>query len=178
MAEDATELRDWERSTIELFVGAAGLIGLPRSVGEIYGLLYCAENPLTFDEVESRLGISRGSASNGLKLLRQLGAVKVHYVPGSRRDHYVPELSMRRLAQGFIRDQINPHLESGGERLDDIERLVAEESDDEVRAHAEKRIATLRSWRSRTRRLLPFLVSALGGRRARENDPPSDEHVV
>jgi DNA-binding transcriptional regulator GbsR (MarR family) len=48
---------------------------------------------LSFDELGERLQISKGSVSQGLKVLRQLGAVKLHYVPGSRRDHYQPELS-------------------------------------------------------------------------------------
>ena len=77
-------LTAWEIATIDSFVRAAALIGLPRSIGEIYGLLYCSPDPLTFDDVEIRLGISRGSVSGGLKTLRQLGAITLHYVPGSR----------------------------------------------------------------------------------------------
>ena len=99
-ASSPAALSPWETSTIEVFIRAAGLIGLPRSVGEIYGLLFCAESPLTFDDLAERLGISRGSVSQGLKFLRQLGAVKVHYVAGSRKDHYQPELSMKRLVSG------------------------------------------------------------------------------
>jgi DNA-binding transcriptional regulator GbsR (MarR family) len=38
-------LSPWETSTIEVFIRAASLIGLPRSVGEIYGLLFCAHKP-------------------------------------------------------------------------------------------------------------------------------------
>ena len=89
---------------IDVFVRAASLIGLPRSIGEIYGLLFCTPQALSFDELVERLRISKGSVSQGLKVLRQLGAVKMHYVPGSRRDHYQPELSMKRLVRGFIKD--------------------------------------------------------------------------
>lgn len=98
---------------IDVFVRAAGLIGLPRSIGEIYGLLFCAPRALTFDDLAERLQISKGSVSQGLKVLRQLGAVKLHFVPGSRRDHYEPELSIKRLVRGFVKDQLEPHLISG-----------------------------------------------------------------
>ena len=47
----------WEVAMIEMFVRAANLIGLPRSVGEIYGVLYCADRPLSFDDQVERLGI-------------------------------------------------------------------------------------------------------------------------
>jgi DNA-binding transcriptional regulator GbsR (MarR family) len=156
-------LSPWETSTIEVFIRAASLIGLPRSVGEIYGLLFCASEPQTFDQLSARLGISRGSVSQGLKFLRQLGAVKVHYVAGSRKDHYQPELSMKRLVSGFVRDQFTPHLESGGERLTAIESLIAAESDPELRQHATQRINTLRTWQGRTQKLLPIVMAALGG---------------
>ncbi|CAA6680054.1 MULTISPECIES: GbsR/MarR family transcriptional regulator [unclassified Lentimonas] len=156
-------LSPWETSTIEVFIRAASLIGLPRSVGEIYGFLFCAQSPQTFDELAERLGISRGSVSQGLKFLRQLGAVKVHYVAGSRKDHYQPELSMKRLVHGFVRDQFSPHLESGGERLDAIDALIESEPDPALRAHAAQRINTLRTWQSRMQKLMPIVMAALGG---------------
>ena len=156
-------LSPWETSTIEVFIRAASLIGLPRSVGEIYGFLFCAQSPQTFDDLAERLGISRGSVSQGLKLLRQLGAVKVHDVAGSRRDHYQPELSMKRLVQGFVRDQFAPHLESGGGRLDEIAALIESEPDPALREHAAQRINTLRTWQGRMRKLMPIIMAALGG---------------
>ena len=67
---------------IDVFVRAAGLIGLPRSIGEIYGLLFCSPKALSFDELVERLQISKGSVSQGLKVLRQLGAVKLHWGRG------------------------------------------------------------------------------------------------
>ena len=156
-------LSPWETSTIEVFIRAASLIGLPRSVGEIYGLLYCAQSPQTFDELADRLGISRGSVSQGLKFLRQLGAVKIHYVAGSRKDHYQPELSMKRLVHGFVRDQFSPHLESGGERLAAIDALIESEPDSALREHAFQRINTLRTWQGRMQKLMPIIMAALGG---------------
>jgi DNA-binding transcriptional regulator GbsR (MarR family) len=158
---------------IDVFVRAAGLIGLPRSIGEIYGLLFCAAKPLTFDELVERLQISKGSVSQGLKVLRQLGAVKLHYVPGSRRDHYEPELSMKRLVRGFIKDQFEPHLSSGAQCLESLETLIAEEADDALRTHALARLGTLRSWQERTHKLMPIAMAVLGG--AHFFDPPAED---
>lgn len=151
---------------IDSFVRAANLIGLPRSIGEIYGLLYCSPEAMTFDRVVERLGISAGSASQGLKTLRQLGAVKLHYTPGSRKDHYLPELSMERLVRGFIKDQFAPHLESSADRLDAIEAQLADISDAPLQAHARQRLNTLRTWRRRTEKLLPLALAVLAGGRS------------
>lgn len=163
---------------IDVFVRAASLIGLPRSIGEIYGLLFCARGALTFDELVEGLQISKGSVSQGLKVLRQLGAVKLHYVPGSRRDHYEPELSMRRLAKGFLKDQFEPHIDSGTQRLDAIDSLIEGEADFENREHALQRLNTLRSWQVRTRRLLPIVMAVLGGTKFFEKEMSDEETIV
>lgn len=162
---------------IEMFVRAASLVGLPRSIGEIYGLLFCAAHPMTFDDLVTRLGISRGSVSQGLKLLRQLGAVKLQYVAGNRKDHYVPELSMKRLVRGFVRDQFSPHIESGASRIKDLRELIESESDSALREHAIQRLGTLTAWQSRIQKLLPIMMAALGGAKFLENKP-SDEDLV
>jgi hypothetical protein len=96
--------------------------------------------------------------------------------PGSRKDHYVPELSMKRLVSGFMRDQFAPHLESGGDRLNEIEALVESEADPALRAHAAQRTGTLRSWQGRMQKLMPIIMAALGGANFfnKSNDPPSD----
>jgi DNA-binding transcriptional regulator GbsR (MarR family) len=171
-------LSAWEASVIDVFVRAAGLVGLPRSIGEIYGLLFCAPQALTFDDLVDRLQISKGSVSQGLKLLRQLGAVKLHYVPGSRRDHYKPELSMKRLVKGFIKDQFEPHLLSGEQRLRDIEAGIAGEPDAALRAHATSRLGTLQSWQQRTRKLVPVVMAVLGGASALQEGRSDGDTVV
>lgn len=166
LPEDRPRLVAWEVAMIDSFVRAAAMIGLPRSIGEIYGLLYCSPTPLSFDAIVSRLNISKGSVSGGLKTLRQLGAVKLHYASGSRKDHYLPELSIERLVRGFIAEQFTPHLQSSVERLDTIESELEHESDLALREHAHRRLQTLRSWRRRAEKLLPLVLAVLGGGQA------------
>ena len=55
---DTPILSAWETSMIDVFVRAAGLIGLPRSIGEIYGLLFCTPKALSFDELVERFELS------------------------------------------------------------------------------------------------------------------------
>ena len=58
-----------------IIVQIAQRLGYPRSLGEIYGLLYVSENPLSMDQITAELDMSLGSASQGLKTLRSLKAV-------------------------------------------------------------------------------------------------------
>ena len=61
---------------ISFFQDGAKILGLPKSVGEIYGLLFASPKPLTMLDLIDQLGISKGSASQGLRMLRALGAVR------------------------------------------------------------------------------------------------------
>ena len=82
---DQVKNQNLEIESIDFFVRLMSMLGMPRSVGEIYGLLYFSPVPLPMDQIVSRLGISLGSASQGLKTLRSLKAVRTNYVPGDRR---------------------------------------------------------------------------------------------
>ena len=168
-------LEPWEISIIDSFVRAASLIGLPRSIGEIYGVVYCSAEPINFEQIVERLGISRGSVSQGLKTLRQIGAVRTHYLPGVRIDHYIAELSMERLVRGFLKDQFTPHLESSQQRLAAIGDQVAAIAAAPQRAHAAARLNTLKTWQTRIRKLLPVVLTVLSGVQAfSKEEPPAD----
>jgi DNA-binding transcriptional regulator GbsR (MarR family) len=144
-----------EHEFIEFFVHLAGMLSLPKSVGEIYGLLYATPAAIPFEEIQNRLKISKGSVSQGLRFLRSLGAVQVRYVSGDRRDHYQAETSLRRLAEGFLRDRIQPHLDSGQQRLQTMEQLL--DPTDPHHEHYQSALNSLKSWSNRARLLMPLV---------------------
>src|SRR5262245_56308249 len=82
------QLNPLEAEVIALFVQMSRALGQPRSLGEIYGLLFISARPLAMDDLIERLGLSKGSASMGLRFLRNAGAIKMVYVPADRRVHY------------------------------------------------------------------------------------------
>ena len=49
----------------EYFGALASVIGLPRTVGRIYGVLFLSREAMTFNEVVKAAGISKASASRG-----------------------------------------------------------------------------------------------------------------
>ena len=152
--------RNLELESIDFFVRLMSMLGMPRSVGEIYGLLYFSMDSLPMDQIASRLGISIGSASQGLRTLRALKAVKTAYVAGDRRDHYFAETEFRRLFSTFIKDEIMPHLDSAKERIARMEKsLPAGEGEDQEFYLV--RIEKLRRLTKASGRLLPALAGLL-----------------
>ena len=45
------ELDSLERQVVEVFVDGVRVLGLPRSIGEIYGLLFISRSPLSLDDL-------------------------------------------------------------------------------------------------------------------------------
>lgn len=149
-------LEPWESEMIVLFTSVGNMFGFRKSVGSIYGYMFCQDVPLHLEGIMTRLGMSKGTVSQGLNFLKKSGAVKLAFVPGDRREHFVPEIGLKRLVSGFLRDQVYPHMESGEDRLENLETIVkdAGERTPEV---IHERIKRLRSWHKQAKMLLPFV---------------------
>jgi len=155
-----TPLSEIEIEAIELFINFLKLIGLPKSVGEIYGLLFVSAKPLSMEDLMERLQISLGAASQGLKLLRSFGAVKVVYAPGERRDHFVADLELSRFATSFIKGELEPRMERALQRIEHMESLTAGMNPEEKKA-AFQRIERLKHWMERGQKMMPWILKFL-----------------
>ena len=160
--ESVSVLSALESEIVALFVRVADLLNLPRSVGELYGVLFIAEKPMCLDDLRIKLNISKGSTSQGLKILRSFGAIRVIYVPGDRKDFYVAESSLRKIASGFANEQIQPHLEGGSDRLKRIQDLLKEETD--FSGTLNERVERLENWQKRANQVLPVMLKLIGGK--------------
>lgn len=147
---------------IQVFVDGGKVLGLPRSIGEIYGLLFISPKPLSLDDLVERLGISKGSASQGLRALKGLGAVQEIDLENSRRVHFQADIELKRLVGGFIREQVRPHLESGQSKVGRLREAAADESNAELRDFYQSRVTQLDYWMGRARFVLPLLQKVLG----------------
>ena len=152
-----------EVEVVQLFAQFSHAFGQRRSVGEIYGLLFVSPQPLTFNDLKDRLQLSSGSTSQGVKLLRDLGAVREVEVPGRRRTHYVAVAELRKLAGNFLNRQIATQIGDSGARLarftDQAQTLSGE-----AREFALARAKLLGSWERNVRLVLPMLLRLLGSR--------------
>ena len=153
-------INDLEIESIDFFVRMMSMLGMPKSVGEIYGLLYFSPSALSMEHIVKHLGISIGSASQGLKTLRSLKAVRTSYVPGDRRDHYLAETEFRRLFSNFIKEEIMPHMDSAKERIERMEDSLPPLSKDAEEFY-KIRIEKLKRLTRAGGRLLPALAGLL-----------------
>ena len=160
-AQDIKARHDLELEGIDYFVRFMHVLGLPRSVGEIYGLLYFSKDPLSMEEIVKRLGMSLGSASQGLRTLRSFKAIRTTYVLGQRKDHYVAETEFRNLIGAYFKEEIMPHLESAGQRIERMDSHLKQIEETEEKQFLESRIKKLSRLKKGAAAVLPTLVGLL-----------------
>jgi len=153
-------LTELEIEAIEMFINFLRFIGLQRSVAEIYGLLFVSCRPLCMEEIMNRLDLSLGAASQGLRFLRSVGAVKAVYSPGARRGHFAADLELNKFAAVIIKEELSPRIERALKRIQNMEALLAEMPAEE-RQEAGQRLDRLRSWLEKGERLLPRTLRSL-----------------
>jgi len=147
---------------ISFFQDGVKMLGLPRSVGEIFGVLYCSPKPLTMFDIVDRLSISKGSASQGLKMLRTLGAVREVDYLDDRKTYFIADVELKKIVGGFIREEIRPHLKSGNQKLKALTEELDQIDDPEIKEFYEERIERLGRWSEKTNLVLPLLQKFLG----------------
>lgn len=144
----------FERECVALFSEFLHVLGVPKSVGAIYGLLFASPTPLCFADIVERLGVSKGSVSQGLTFLRQSGAVRP--MDGGRREYFEPELGLRRLASGLLQEKIQPLAKESRAALVRLRRQAAERQGAGRKFQLE-RIKQLEAWHRQLGRIMPVV---------------------
>lgn len=120
---------------VETFIQGAGkissaLLGMINRVGgQIYALLFLAEEPMSLDEISERLGVSKSNVSINIRMLEDYNLVRKVWVKGSRRDYYAAErVYPKKVLKDFL-DKIQGTLTDA---ITTIERTRAQVSEARV----------------------------------------------
>ncbi len=145
---------------VALFSEFLHVLGLPKSIGAIYGLLFASPEPLCFADIVERLDMSKGSVSQGLGFLRQSGAVKLVKLAEKRREFFEPELGLRRLASGLIQEKVQPLAKESKAALTRLRKQAAGAAGERQKFQLE-RIEQLETWQRQLGRVLPVVQTIL-----------------
>ena len=156
----APALEAWELAVVDVFVRAADMFGMRKSVGMVYGALYCAREPIPIQALQDRLALSRGAVVEALQFLRRLGAVRVHLKIGERRDFFSAETDLKKFARGFLKEILEPALEKAEIRLEQA-RDSAGTASAATSDFARSRIDELARRKARFAEILPLLENLL-----------------
>ncbi len=113
-----------KQEMIEIGGRLSQVLGVPRSVGQIYGLLYFSSKPLSLSDLSNMLGISKASTSTGTRQLATWGAIRKVWIPGERKDYYEAVEDLVQLFTGSYTAHIKPRMISAESRLVKIEESL------------------------------------------------------
>lgn len=148
------EVVAFETEMVDFFVSAADLLGVPKSVAAIYGIVFASPVPLSFAEIEDRLDISKGSISQGIRVLREVGALAEVSKPQDRAELFEPDLKMRKLVGHFLDTRLQRQLDDGKGRLANLLKQVPGKNGEAAARRA--RLKQLQTWHDKARALLPL----------------------
>ena len=152
------------RRLVEDAGGLTQSLGAGRVIGQIYALLYFSKDPMNLTQMQGALGISKGSASTGVRQLEQWGAVRKVWVKGDRKDYYCANNWLSGAVRAALSDLIGRKLGSYSSLLSSIEEQL-NTSDADISGeekHIRERIGKLKKfqknaehiWNNRTIRKL------------------------
>ncbi len=146
-----------QAEVVDFMVRLFRLMGLPKTIGSIYGFIYASREPVSMDELTKGLNISTGSASQGLRTLKVFRAVRPSFVPGERRELFEAETDFHRFVGMFLRGELEQYVENTAKRTEKMSHRVGDLPDGADRAFFKDRVERLMSMNKRAKALIPVL---------------------
>jgi len=97
------DLSAFEIQLAGYFMEVGDTFNIPRSLPLIYTVIFSAPEPVCFEEVQQKTGLSKSRVSDGLKTLLDNGFIQDVYYRMNRRTFYQPEGSLRGWFMEFVR---------------------------------------------------------------------------
>jgi len=118
--------------------GALGTAwGISRTMAQIHALLLLSPYSMTADDILEELGISRGNVSMSLKSLIEWGIVTKEFKAGERKEFFVAEKDIYRVATQVAQERRKRELEPVIHMLETIKMMeddsVAKAKTDEMK---------------------------------------------
>ena len=127
---------------VGIFLQGAGkissaLLGMINKVGgQIYALLFLADEPLSLDDIAERLGVSKSNVSINIRMLEDYDLVRQVWVKGSRKDFYAAQ---RVYPKKVLKDFLEKIQKTLSEAVTTIERTRAKTAEARVELHGKER---------------------------------------
>jgi DNA-binding transcriptional regulator GbsR (MarR family) len=147
-----------DRETTAFWIEAAAVLGLSRSIGESYALIFLSPEPLNADDLVEKLGISRSGAGQALKQLAEIGAIRPATGVQSRKEHFELQTDLGVLVRLFLNSRLLPRLAELTRRRAEL----AEHAKQTGREHLLARFDKLERWGDKTKPLVALLKTFAG----------------
>jgi DNA-binding transcriptional regulator GbsR (MarR family) len=142
---------------VEAMGHATQSFGVGRVLGQIFAYLYFNRDAQSLDSITEALGISKGSASMGVRQLESWGAVEKIWVKGDRKDYYQAKDAFGRIIKNALVDLAGKKMESSAVLLDEVETHLKKSGKDgklsEEDRFIQERIEKIQTFQKKTQEM-------------------------
>ena len=162
-----SELEKAHDHFIETAGGLAKSMGLNEIAGQLYAFLYLSPEPISLNEMVEMLKISKASASVNIRALEAWGAAKKVWVKGNRRDHYVADRDIWKIATSRLKSGLNQRISEANTAIELTEEMLKNSNgkfngkDKKLARVYMERITDVKKMSSQLQKLLKFLPAGL-----------------
>ena len=127
------------------------------STGEVYGHLFISQKPLCADDIAKATNSSRSGSGQQLKVLTDIGAIRISQEIKDRKTHYELQSDLGILIRRLTNSRIFPKLAELNQQRINLQKQ-ANESDD---ANLIERFNKLESWNQKISPMSTLLKSLI-----------------
>jgi DNA-binding transcriptional regulator GbsR (MarR family) len=120
--------------------------GVGKVTGQLYAVLYLAEEPVSLGELAAALGVSKGNVSVAMKTLAQLGMVRRSVRPGDRRVFFAAEPDFWLVARRVLERRQKPEFDESFRLVEQSVQAAAAEAPGPRREFALARLRALQAF--------------------------------
>jgi DNA-binding transcriptional regulator GbsR (MarR family) len=121
----------------EQFVNTWGAFGsqwgINRTMAQIHALLLITHDPLSQDDIMAQLNISRGNTNMNIRELIDWGLVERVIITGERKEFFVAEKDIWKVAMQIIKERKKRELEPMLRFLEGIKEIEGDKKDTDVK---------------------------------------------
>jgi len=146
---------------IEACARACQILGIPRSTGQIYGLLYLSTRPVCLFEIAETLKLSKASCSTGTRDLCTWNAIRQVWVQGDRKDYFVVDADLSNVVRTVYQHFVKPRLNSSKSRLSQVTEALEKDLEaglitPEEHQILSRRVGQLAKFRKKAEMVIPL----------------------
>ena len=142
-----------QKEMIGCWVELADDLSIPRSLAQLYGLLYSSREALNAQDCAELLRMSRSSAGQGLRTLKEYGAIRSTFEFGNRSEYFTIETDLGVLLRNVLEGRLLPAFS----RFFEQHQSLAQEHSQELTPFMQERLEKLQRWKHKASSLREWL---------------------
>jgi DNA-binding transcriptional regulator GbsR (MarR family) len=111
--------------------------GINRTMAQVHALLLIAPDPLSAEDVMEELHISRGNVNMNIRSLINWGLVHKDNVSGERKEYFIAEKDMWKVATLIMKERRKRELEPALHVLENVSKVEGDKRDKNIKAFIE-----------------------------------------